>query len=66
MSAEEDTVERRRDVRELRDEIALLREVVKGTARINEMLVHALKWNAITTGIVMIVFLAVALIAMGR
>ena len=58
--------ERRRDVREMKGEIELLREVARATNALNGRLVAALRWNAITTAITIIVFLAVALVAMWR
>jgi len=59
-------IERRRELLDLQDEIALLREVAKCTNIMNERLVMTLRWQTISTGIVMIVFLGVALIAMWR
>ena len=59
-------LERRKELLDLQDQIQLLREVARLTNRMNERLVTALRWQAISTGVVLIVFLIVALIAMGR
>jgi len=58
--------ERRRDTRDLKAEIELLREVARATNKLNERLVATLRWNVTATSITIVCFLFIAAIAMSR